>query len=127
MGSGQADLRRFFGVPSVPASLVEPLDLPGGPVDGFILRDGIPGLFTDTLVYARDIGFVRRAKLLHGLKGMTERMEYELVELDGKPFAAKPVRLAGKGAGNRLGDGAPNGAGNADALGRRFRRPTSNR
>lgn len=117
--SGQADLRRFFGVPEAPAAMLETLDLPGGPVEAFVLRDGMPGLFTDTLVYARGIGFIRRAKLLHGQQGMTERMEYELVELDGKPFKAAATGLAGKPARPATGTRGSASGNGLDALGRK--------
>jgi hypothetical protein len=68
-------------------------------------------------VYAQGIGFIRRAKLLYGIGGMTERMEYELVELDGAPFDAKPMAVPIRkriGIKTRL-----IREGNADALGRR--------
>jgi hypothetical protein len=130
--SGQADMRRFFDSRLYPESMIEDLALPGGTVKAMLLRDGMPGLFTDTLVYAQGIGFIRRAKMLYGNQGMTERMEYELIELDGKPFAARPVRVMAKGRriasrpGVAVADALGRKAGRAGSI-RRFGRPISNR
>ena len=92
-GSGQVDLRRFFDFHTYPEDAVEERDFPRGRFKVVDFTDGMVDVFSDSMVYAQGVGFIRRAKFLVGQVGMSERVDYELVEFMGQPFDSRPVSL----------------------------------
>jgi hypothetical protein len=69
-------------------------DFGSGPVRIAEYRVGYPGLVEDTLIHAEGIGLIRRSKILLGSDpAMSERLDWRLVELDGRPFDATPVSI----------------------------------
>jgi hypothetical protein len=86
------DFAILFNWDALLAESLELRDFGGGPVRTSEYRESYPGLLEDTLIHAQGIGLIRRSHVLEGTyPGLFERIDWRLVELDGKPFAAVPV------------------------------------
>lgn len=88
----QEDIRILFNRQAFAEATLDMRDFGAGPVRTSEYRIGFSGLMEDTLVHAEGIGIVRRSKAVMGIiPRLSDRFDWRLVELDGKPFDAVPV------------------------------------